>query len=89
MSKTENFTSPVLRSETKSIFWVPCGPFFVIIRAVMGKIKNFLRDQLRINSDIYDAKFEICRINIKWSVVEKRILKLNICVDPNWINCPN
>ena len=61
----------------------------MIIQAVMGENKNFLRDQLRINSDIYDAKFEMCRINIKWSVVEKRILKLNICVDPNWINCPN
>ena len=59
-SKTENFTSPVLRSETKSILWVPCGPFFMI-----GENKNFLRDQLRINSDIYDAKFEMCRINIK------------------------
>ena len=55
----------------------------------MGETKNFLRDQLRINSDIYDAKFEMCWINIKWSVVQKRILKLNICVDPNWINCPN
>ena len=55
----------------------------------MGETKNFLRDQLRINSDIYDAKFEMYRINIKWSVVEKRILKLNICVDPNRINCPN
>ena len=40
-------------------------PFFMIIRAVMGENKNFLRDQLRINSDIYDAKFEMCRINIK------------------------
>ena len=49
----------------KSIFWVRCGPFFAIIRAVMGETKNFLRDQLRINSDIYDAKFEMCRINIK------------------------
>ena len=65
------------------------GPFFVIIRAVMGETKNFLRDQLRINSDMYDAKLEMCRINIKWSVVEKRILKLNICVDPNWINWPS
>ena len=57
--------SPVLRSETKSIFWVPCGPFFVIIRAIMGETKNFLRDQLCINSDIYDDKFEMCQINIK------------------------
>ena len=45
----------------------------MIIRAVMGENKNFFRDQLRINSDIYDAKFEMCRINTKWSVVKKRI----------------
>ena len=51
----------------------------------MGETKN----QLRINSDINDAKFEMCWINIKWSVVQKRVLKLNICVDPNWNNCPN
>ena len=65
------------------------GPFFTIIRAVMGETKNFLRNQLRINSDINDVKFEMCWINIKWSVVQKRILKLNICVDPNLITCPN
>ena len=55
----------------------------------MGETKNFIRDQLRINSDINDGKFEMCWINIKWSVVQKRILKPNICVDPNLINCPN
>ena len=78
-----------MRSETKSIFWVWCGPFFAIIQAVMDEIKNFLREQLRINGDIYDAKFEMCWINIKWSVAQKQILKLNICVIPNRINCPN
>ena len=40
-------------------------PFFAIIQAVMDEIKNFLREQLRINGDIYDAKFEMCWINIK------------------------
>ena len=55
----------------------------------MGETKKFFQDQLRINSDINDAKFEMCWINIKWSVFQKRISKLNICVDPNWINCPN
>ena len=34
--------------------------FFLIIRAVMGETKNFLWDQLRINIDINDAKFEEC-----------------------------
>ena len=51
----------------------------------MGETKNFLWDQLRINSDINDARFEMCWINIKWSVVQKGILKLNICVESNWI----
>ena len=89
--KLKIFASPFLRSETKSIFWVWHGPFFAIIQAVMDEIKNFLREQLCINgdSDIYDAKVEMCWINIKCSVALKRILKLNICVIPNWINCPN
>ena len=79
-SKTENFTSLLLRSETKSIFWVWYGPFFAIIRAVINEIKNFLREMFRINGDIYDAKYEKHWVNIKWSVAWKRILQVNICV---------
>ena len=51
------YSCQYLCSETKSIFWVWRGPFFAIIQAVMDEIKNFLREQLRINGDIYDAKF--------------------------------
>ena len=40
----------------------------------------------RINGDISDAKNEKHWVNIKWSVAWKRILQVNICVDPNWIN---
>ena len=70
-SKNENFTSPLLRSETKSTFFVwqkVCrNPFFAIIRAKMDEIQKFLRELLRINGDIYDAKYEVRLNNIKWS----------------------
>ena len=72
-SKTENFTSPLLRSETKSTFF-SCSldmtqsrtfPFFVIIRAKMDEIQTFLHELFRINGDIYDAKYEVHLNNIK------------------------
>ena len=74
-SKTENFTSPLLRSETSqhflAVFWVwhklECCPFFAIIRAKMDEIQKFLRELFRINGDIYDAKYEVHLNNIKWS----------------------
>ena len=73
-----NFTSQYLRSETKSQH--AFGPFFAIIRAVMDEIEKFFRELLRINGDIYDAKYVKHRVNIKWSVAYKRTLQVNICI---------
>ena len=74
-SKTENFTSPLLRSETKSTFFswslgmtqTRTFSFFAIIWAKMDEIQKFLRELFRINGDIYDAKYEVHLNNIKWS----------------------
>ena len=79
-SKIENFTSPFLRSETKLIIWVWCGPFFAIIRAAMDKIQKSFCELFHINGDIYDAKYEKRWVNIKWFVAYKQIFQVNICV---------
>ena len=39
----------------------------------MGEIQKFLRELFRINGDIFDAKYEMHRINIKWFVAKKQI----------------
>ena len=60
-----NFTSQYLRSETKTQH--AFGPFFAIIRAVMDKIQKFFCELFRIIVDIYDTKYEMSPIIIKWS----------------------
>ena len=59
-----NFTSPYLRSETKSQH--AFGPFFAIIRAVMDEIEKFFCELFRIIVDIYDTKYEVNPVNFKW-----------------------
>ena len=41
----------------------------------MDEIQKFLRELFRINGYIYDAKYEISRINIKWFLPKKQIYK--------------
>ena len=43
------------------------GPFFAVIWAVMDEIQNFFRELFRIIVDIYDTKYEMNPIIIKWS----------------------
>ena len=41
----------------------------------MDEIQKFLRELFRINGDIYDAKYEISRMNSKWFLAKKHIHK--------------
>ena len=41
----------------------------------MDEIQKFLRELFRINGDIYEAKYNISRINIKWFLAKKQIYK--------------
>ena len=60
-----NFTSQYLRSETNSKH--AFGPFFAIIRAEMDKIQKVFCELFRIIVDIYDTKYEMSPVIIKWS----------------------
>ena len=51
-------------SETKSQHAL--GPFFAIIQAVMDEIQKFFCELFRIIVDIYDTKYEVNPVNIKW-----------------------
>ena len=39
----------------------------------MDEIQKFLRELFHIHGDVFDAKYEMSRINIKWFVVKKQI----------------
>ena len=41
----------------------------------MDEIEKIFRELFRINGYIYDAKYEISQINIKWFLPKKQIFK--------------